>query len=83
MLQTLLLLGLLALLLFVITLPVRLGWKVLLNALCGFGSLIVLNLLHPLTGMLFELNVLTCAIVGTLGLPGTGALIIAHYVLGG
>lgn len=83
MLQTVLLLGLLALMLFIITLPVRLGWKVLCNTLCGFGSLIVLNLLHPITGMLFELNVLTCAIVGTLGLPGVGALVIAHYVLGG
>ncbi|MBE6931932.1 MAG: SigmaK-factor processing regulatory BofA [Ruminococcaceae bacterium] len=83
MLQMLLLFGLLALMLFIITLPVRLGWKVLCNALCGFGSLIVLNLLHPITGMLFELNVLTCAIVGTLGLPGVGALVIAHYVLGG
>lgn len=83
MLQTLLLLGLLSLLLFVITLPLRFAWKVLINALCGFASLIILNLLHPITGMLFELNVLTCTIVGALGLPGTGALIIAHYVLGG
>lgn len=83
MLQTVLLLGLLALLLFITTLPIRFAWKLMLNALCGFGSLIILNLLHPITGMLFELNVLTCAIVGTLGLPGAGALVIAHYVLGG
>lgn len=83
MLQTVLLLGVLALLLFIISLPIRFLWKLILNALCGFGSLIVLNLLHPLTGMLFELNVLTCAVVGSLGLPGVGALVIVHHVLGG
>ena len=54
-----------------------------MQVLMTLGDLIILNLLHPLTGMLFELNVLTCAIVGTLGLPGVAALVIAHYVLGG
>ncbi len=81
MLHTLLLLGILALLLRIITLPARLIYKILLNALCGLGCLIVLNLLSPVTGMLFELNFFTCAIVGTLGLPGLGTLLIAHCIL--
>ena len=71
----------LALLLGLIVMPARLIWKLLGNALCGFGCLIVLNLLSPYTGMLFELNVLTCAVVGLLGLPGIGALLIVHGLL--
>ena len=81
MLHTIVLLSILALLLRIIMLPTKLMYKLLLNALCGFGCLIILNLLHSYTGMLFELNLLTCAIVGVLGLPGVGALLIAHCIL--
>ncbi len=82
MVHVLVLLCLLLLLLFLITRPLRWGWKILLNTLCGFGCLIILNLLEPFTGMLFELNLLTCAVAGALGLPGLGALLIVHCVLG-
>ena len=81
MLSTALLLAVLLLLARVLTLPVRLCWKVLLNSVCALGCLIVLNLLSPLTGMLFELNVFTGSVVALLGLPGLGFLLVAHAVL--
>lgn len=81
MLHFFVLIGVLALLLGLIVVPARLGWKLIGNALCGLGCLIVLNLLSAYTGMLFELNFVTCAVVGLLGLPGIGALLIVHCLL--
>ena len=81
MLRTAVLFGLLALLLRLVTIPARTGWKLVLGTLGGLGVLIVLNLLGSRTGMLFELNVLTIAVAGILGLPGVGCLLIAHFIL--
>ena len=81
MLRTVLLLGMLFLLLWLPRLTLRPGRRLALGAVCGLGSLLVLNLLSPLTGMLFELNVLTAAVAGFLGLPGVGLLLVAHCVL--
>ena len=81
MLHALILLGILALLLVIMAVPVRLGWKLGLNALCGFGCLIVLNLLGTRFGLVVDLNVFTCAVAGVLGLPGLGALVILHCLL--
>ncbi len=75
------LVGLLAILLSLVPLPARPGWKLVLSGLGGLGSLIVLNLLSPFTGMLFELNILTGAVAGALGLPGLGCLLVAHFIL--
>ena len=41
----------------------------------------VSDLLSPVTGMLFELNILTAAVAGGLGLPGIALLLVAHVVL--
>ena len=79
--RTVLLVGVLLLLLRLARLPLRLGCKLLLNGLCGLGCLLVLNLLSPVTGMLFELNILTAAVAGGLGLPGIALLLVAHVVL--
>ena len=81
MLKTVLLLGMLFLLLWLPRLPLRMGLRLLLGSLCGLCSLLVLNLLSPVTGMLFELNVLTAGVAGFLGLPGLGLLLVAHCVL--
>ena len=79
--RTVLLAGILLLLLRLARARLRLGCKLLLNALCGLGCLLVLNLLSPITGMLFELNLLTAAVAGALGLPGIALLLVAHVVL--
>ena len=81
MLKNTVLLSLLLLLLWLSRASLRPGRRLALGAVCGLGSLLVLNLLSPLTGMLFELNALTAAVAGGLGLPGEGLLIVAHCVL--
>ena len=81
MLHTVIPAGLLAALLCLVMLPARPGWKLALSFFGGLGCLILLNLLSPLTGMLFELNVLTISVAGGLGLPGVGALLVMHCLL--
>lgn len=49
--------------------PMKLIFKLLLNTGCGFICLFLLNLLSGITGIVFELNFITAAIVGFLGLP--------------
>ena len=61
--------------------PARPAGKLLLSALGGLGSLLILNLLSPVTGMIIELNALTVAVSGTLGPPGLGCLLVAHFIL--
>ena len=39
------------------------------------------NLLGPYTGVLFDLNLVTAAIVGFLGLPGIVLLFVLHFFL--
>ncbi len=81
MLHTVVLIGLLGVILWLAAQPARAGWKLVLHAAGGLGSLIVLNLLSPMTRMLFELNIFTAAVAGGLGLPGVGALLVAHFIL--
>ena len=81
MLRAVVLFGVMALLLRLSGLPARPGWSLVFGFFGGLGRLVVLNLLSPLTGMLFELNILTVAVSGALGLPGIGGLLIAHFIL--
>ena len=72
---------LIALLLRIMTLPVRLLTKILLNAGCGFACLWLLNWISGFTGILFPINAVTAAIAGFLGLPGIGLLALAQLFL--
>ena len=47
------------LLLKIISLPIRLIWKLAINTACGFACLVAVNLLGPYTGVLFDLNLVT------------------------
>lgn len=81
LLRLVVLLGVLGLFLALMAARLHPGYKLGLNALCGFGCLIVLNLLSDVTGILFALNFFTCAVVAVLGLPGIGALLIVHSLV--
>ena len=61
--------------------PMKLIFKLLLNTGCGFICLFLLNLLSGITGIVFELNFITAAIVGFLGLPGIVLLLVVQYLL--
>ena len=69
------------LLLKIISLPIRLIWKLALNTGCGFLILMGLNWLAPYTGISFEENLVTAVIAGFLGLPGIVLLFAVELIL--
>lgn len=69
------------LLLRLMALPIRWGWKIFLNSGCGFLCLWLLNSVSGFTGIYFPINLVTALISGFLGLPGIGILILLQKVL--
>ena len=72
---------LLAAVLRLTALPVRLGWKLLINSLGGFLCLWLLNAVSGFTGVRFPINAVTAATAGFLGLPGILLLAAAQMML--
>lgn len=68
------------LLLRIATAPIRFVFKLLLNTLFGFLLLVLLNLLAVWTGLHLSLNWASALLVGVLGLPGVGLLLVAHWL---
>ena len=58
----------------------KLIWKIAVNSLSGFVCLWLLNLASGITGIVFEINLLTTLIVGFLGIPGIVLLVIVHFL---
>ena len=63
----------------IMTLPMQLFFKLLLNTLCGYALLLLFNLCSGLTGFSLPVNIVSAALVGLLGLPGFGFLLILRY----
>ncbi len=61
--------------------PMKWIMKLLINTASGFVSLFLLNLLSGYTGIVFELNFISSAIVGILGLPGVALLLVVKLFL--
>lgn len=72
---------LLALLIRLMILPIKLGWKILINSGCGFVCLWLLNAISGFTGVWFPINAITAAIAGFLGLPGIVLLALVQLFL--
>ena len=69
------------LLLKLITAPIRLGYKVLINLASGYALLFLFNLFSGLTGFVLDLNLITAAILGLFGLPGLALLLVVRLIL--
>ena len=61
--------------------PLRLAGRAAVNTLLGLGALLLLNALSPLTGLSLGLNLFNALIVGVLGIPGLGLLLLVQWVL--
>ena len=72
---------LLAVLIRLMVLPIRLGWKILLNSVGGFVCLWLLNTISGFTGILFPINAVTALTAGFLGLPGIILLAVLQMLL--
>lgn len=61
--------------------PLKLALKVLLNSALGFGAVWLLNLTTAATGLSLGLNLFNAVIIGILGIPGFGLLLLVQWVL--
>lgn len=69
-----------ALSLKVLSSPLKLLGRVLLNTLLGLGALLLVDTITPLTGVHLGLNLVNGLVVGVLGLPGLGLLLLLQWV---
>lgn len=65
----------------IIMIPMKLIWKILINSICGFLCLWLLNSISGFTGIYFPLNPVTTIIAGFLGLPGIALLALLQVLL--
>lgn len=61
--------------------PLRLVLKVAFNSALGFGAVWLLNLTTSVTGLSLGLNWFNALLIGILGLPGFGLLLLVQWVL--
>lgn len=60
--------------------PLKIAVKVLFNTLLGLGALLLLNAAAPFTGISLGLNLFNAAVVGVLGVPGLGLLLLVQWI---
>ena len=72
--------ALLALVIKVFSTPLKLISKVVLNTLLGLGGLLLVNAVSGLTGLRLGLNLFNGLIVGILGVPGIGLLLLVQWI---
>mgnify|MGYP002626486983 CR=1 FL=1 len=65
----------------ILSAPIRLIFKLLINTVFGFAILFVVNLVGTAFGFSLEMNVMNALITGIFGIPGAIALIAAHFLL--
>lgn len=56
--------------------PLKLGFKIAIHCACGFVCLWLLNSVSGFTGILFPINAVTVLVSGVLGLPGIAILAV-------
>lgn len=61
--------------------PLKLALKVAFNSALGFGAVWLLNLTTSVTGLSLGLNWFNTLLIGILGLPGFGLLLLVQWVL--
>ena len=65
----------------VISAPIKLIFKLLINTVIGFAVLYLVNLIGQNFGITIEMNVLHAVIVGIFGIPGVIVLILLQFIL--
>lgn len=56
--------------------PLKLGFKIAIHCACGFVCLWLLNSVSGFTGIFFPINAVTMLVSGVLGLPGIAILAV-------
>lgn len=61
--------------------PLKLAMKVAFNSALGFGAVWLLNLTTSVTGLSLGLSWFNAIVIGILGVPGFGLLLLVQWVL--
>jgi inhibitor of the pro-sigma K processing machinery len=61
--------------------PLKLALKVAFNSALGFGAVWLLNLTTSVTGLSLGLSWFNAIVIGILGVPGFGLLLLVQWVL--
>lgn len=61
--------------------PIRLAGKLLINALAGFVVLFLLNFVGGIVGLSLGINWINAIVVGILGAPGVVLLLLIKYLV--
>jgi len=61
--------------------PLRLLFKLLINTIGGFITLVIVNWLGSFIGITIGINWINALIVGIFGFPGVGLLLILKWLL--
>ena len=61
--------------------PLKLALKVAFNSALGFGAVWLLNLTTSVTGLSLGLSWFNAIVIGILGIPGFGLLLLVQWVL--
>lgn len=61
--------------------PLKVAVKLLANTLLGFLALWAVNLTTGFTGLALGLNLWNALVIGVLGLPGLGLLLLVQWIL--
>lgn len=62
--------------------PLRLIWKPVIHAGCGFLCLWLINAVSGFTGLVLPVNAVTVALAGVLGVPGIGIIVLLEVLTG-
>ena len=61
--------------------PIKIVWKLAVNAVIGGITLLLINFIGGFFGLYIQINIITALIVGILGVPGVIMILILQYIL--
>lgn len=61
--------------------PLKIVWKLAVNALIGGITLIIINFIGGFFGLNIDINIITALVTGILGAPGVVIILILQYIL--
>ena len=73
--------SILLILLRVLHTPLKLALRLLVNTALGFAALYIVNLTAVYTGLGLGLNLWNALVIGILGVPGLGLLLLLQWIL--
>jgi inhibitor of the pro-sigma K processing machinery len=72
---------LLFLVLKIFTAPIRILFKLALNTILGFFALILINFFGSMIGVTIGVNLVNALVIGCLGVPGVGLLLLLKWLM--